>query len=321
MLKTIRLKNYRSHRDTVVELDPHVNVIVGRGQAGKTNIMRGFETMRLNRPMGFKYHSWFSKGATEIVVETTEGYVVTFTKDKKDGVVYTVQWPETKLAHRVEEYRKVGTKVPDQVTAALNMTDLNMQWQHDSPYLVTGSTAQIGKAINAVIDFEELDKWISEINSKRTKVKMEIKSVTGQLNLARDELAQLSRVSEVGDLIAEAEQLDGRIARKRTRCHDIEGFVTRIIGMQRVIHEHGKKIKAKEPIDAATVLQATIDAKCEKYDLLSKAVGAHKILQTSLRAKAMAKGAYLNIIKNLGMCPTCYTPIDADTIARIKEEL
>ena len=89
MLKSLRVKNFQSHRDSLIKFSPGVNVLVGDPQNGKTAILRALNLVRTNRPSGFRFHSHFAKdGNTEIIIETDSGEV-NFLKNET-GSVYSV---------------------------------------------------------------------------------------------------------------------------------------------------------------------------------------------------------------------------------------
>ena len=52
MISKIELKNIQSHKDTTIELDPGINIIVGSSNNGKSTIMRAINWVTYNRPLG-----------------------------------------------------------------------------------------------------------------------------------------------------------------------------------------------------------------------------------------------------------------------------
>lgn len=50
MFKKLALKNYKTHKDTVLEFSPGVNVITGDTGQGKTNILLSLAWVKDNRP-------------------------------------------------------------------------------------------------------------------------------------------------------------------------------------------------------------------------------------------------------------------------------
>jgi len=57
MIKTLSIQNYQSHKDSTLEFDPGVNVIVGSTDSGKTAIIRALRWLIWNRPNGDSFRS------------------------------------------------------------------------------------------------------------------------------------------------------------------------------------------------------------------------------------------------------------------------
>lgn len=312
MIKKMIITNYRSHQATELDFHPNVNVIVGRGQAGKSNIMRAFDTARTNRPMGFRYHSWFAGDEdTTITVFADDDQILTFAKNK-DGAHYLVN------GHPM---RKIGTKVPEEVSRLLNMVDLNMQWQHDSPYLITGSVGQIGKAINAVIDFEEIDQWLSELRSRKAKVGQSKKTITQLLTDAQGELATMPNTKAAGDLIAAAELLEEKIRRDKS-------YHAKLAYLIQDIQTHSHELEAITPMLAAEGLmqraehhQAQIDQWERERVWLSDGLTISAQLSGAEDEVKFAETRLWEAVLQMGQCPTCGQDIDKQHLDHILEAL
>ena len=60
MIQELKVKNYQSHKETSLTLHSGVNVIVGNPQNGKSALLRSLVWLKDNRPLGFRFNSWFS---------------------------------------------------------------------------------------------------------------------------------------------------------------------------------------------------------------------------------------------------------------------
>jgi len=52
MIKYLQIQNFQSHKDSLLEFDPGVNVIVGSSDSGKTAVIRALRWLVWNRPSG-----------------------------------------------------------------------------------------------------------------------------------------------------------------------------------------------------------------------------------------------------------------------------
>ena len=324
MLKSITIQNYRSHEKTTFLLHSNVNVIVGRGQAGKTNVMRAFNTLRTNRPMGFKYQSWFTDKDTIITTETTEGTVVEFTKNKK-GAGYSLRIQGTVPStgdYSHNKYETVGTKVPEPVTQALNIDDLNMQWQHDTPYLITGSSGDIGRAINKVIDFSELDTWIKTIKGEtrrlNTQKEVKEKAITDQ----QLQLAALPDTKAAGTLITNAELFNSKVTSYQNKIVDIETTVKNVKNSVDSINRYAPMLDAEKFIYKAEEYQNTANSIQVQINWINKGIDYYNTLKRKEEVVAAIKAKLWEAVSKLAECPMCRQPIsDKSHLNHILEAL
>ena len=74
MLKSLKIRNFESHRNTQLNFHPGVNVIVGESDQGKTAILRALEWVLFNRPLGEDIKSnWLEDINTYVQVEFDDG--------------------------------------------------------------------------------------------------------------------------------------------------------------------------------------------------------------------------------------------------------
>lgn len=261
MINKIVINNFRSHEHTILELHPHVNAIIGRGQAGKTNVKRAVEWVANNRPLGSGFVSWWADGKpTEVFIGVTnpEGaYTVSMIKVGDGSAVYRVNDPKGE----VHEFKKMGSKVPELVRTVLNLDAVNMQHQLDQPYLVTGSKGDISRAVNRVIEAEVADRWLTELNSRDTQNKQHVKALELVMDTQQTAVNLLSAVPTAEAFIIQAELEDTRLSVAVRRADGIAQLLTDLAGAEATVADLTRIVK---PLDAAVTkaeeVQAQIDA-------------------------------------------------------------
>ena len=75
MINKLKTKNYQSHQDTELNFDPGVNIIIGSSNEGKSVIMRVFEWIINNRPLGASFVSYWNKDGKENIKNSTYGEI------------------------------------------------------------------------------------------------------------------------------------------------------------------------------------------------------------------------------------------------------
>ena len=199
MFKRIEIKNFQSHKNTSLDLVNGVNVIVGQSDSGKTAIIRALRWLVDNRPSGFRFHSDFTEDETQVSCLLDSGIKITHAK-KKNQAVYLLESSKGK-----EEFGSVGTNVPDQVKAALNLSDINFSYQMDKPFLITDSPGEVARTFNKVTRLERVDEWVKEVASK-------IRSKKGEVQAGKEKEKSLTeQIEELKYLDDLKKELDGLI--------------------------------------------------------------------------------------------------------------
>jgi exonuclease SbcC len=327
MINQIELINYRSHEHTVLDLDAHVNVIVGRGQAGKTNIKRGVEWVRKNRPLGTKMMNRFAgDDPCEVIITVTNPdglYRITARRTHKDGMSYHV------ISHyngddipQEQHFDTPGTKVPDVVTRLLNMDEINIHEQLGAPYLVAGSTGEISRAVNRVIQAEEADKWLTELNSRRNANTAFIKSHTATLEAGEKRLAEMAPLDHVAELLTIVERVERQIAQKERQA---DRLLQLMEAHQSATNEIDEINRTLEPLTQLIQTAETADAEIQRLEaqasVINAALAARHGVETYEKQYRAAKEQYIQTITELGECPTCFSRIGRDVIRAIEEGL
>lgn len=220
MLQSIRL-TLQSHKATLVEFHPGVNYIIGRSRQGKSTILRGLIKVAWNRPtqgMERWVHKHDPKNVSDIEVVTSEGHSV----DLRIGSpqTYTVDG---------EELSGFGQGVPQAVTDALRLGELNISGQHDRPFLLFDTPGEVARTLNRVVRLDVIDRTLANWAAEKRRNDREV-----QIQEAR--IRELWE-QETGfpDLEAGAAMLDGLEAKERER----EDKVGRIDGLETIREQLG----------------------------------------------------------------------------------
>jgi len=157
MINQLTIQNFQSHENTVLEFAPGLNIIVGSSNSGKTALLRAFEWVRNNRPLGT---SLIRSGTDSASVSVeTDSHTIERSRGKRNNC-YTITGGGS-----AGELEALGASVPQQVTDALGLVDINVSGQLDKHYLVLDAPGKIAAAVNDVIHLERAQSAISTLNS------------------------------------------------------------------------------------------------------------------------------------------------------------
>lgn len=172
MIKELTLQNFQSHKDTSIQFDPGVNIIVGSSDTGKSSILRALRWVVWNRPSGDSFRSNWG-GRTKVELFTDNAHVIR-AKDKQEEYVLG----DT-------HFTAFRTDVPDEIIKALNLSEINLQTQLEAPFLLSNTPGEVAQHFNKIARLDKIDsglqnvsRWIRELTQdigykKETKKKYE----------------------------------------------------------------------------------------------------------------------------------------------------
>jgi len=160
MFKTLHIQNFQSHKDTLLEFDPGVNVIIGQSDSGKTAILRALKWLITNRPGGDAFRSNWG-GDTLINLSMEEGRIQRIKSAKNNMYLLNDQ-----------EFKAMGMDVPEEIKSVLNINEVNLQAQLDRPFLLDDSSGEVAQYFNQIARLDIIDtgrknieKWYRQITS------------------------------------------------------------------------------------------------------------------------------------------------------------
>lgn len=234
MIRSIHIKNFQSHADSILELSPTVTVITGESDQGKTAILRALRKVLRNIPTGDFFIRWHQTGNCEIEIDV-DGVPIKRIVGKKNVNVYSIG---------EMEFKNFGVNIPDEVRLAMKISDvqvferekidLNIRTQHESLFLVGGSGVEAlrGRIFGKITGSDKINRALTVLNSnlktskktlelanlRRTAYEVEITNL-GYLKRAKQLLdfvqSQLRTMVTVNKRLEEARLLFAKLAEVR----------------------------------------------------------------------------------------------------------
>jgi exonuclease SbcC len=218
LLHTLRIRGFQSHRDSLLEFVPGLNVIVGPSDAGKSAILRALWWLLYNQPRG---EETIQEGSPEQFVEArfTRGTVARARTRANNG------WYRYALPGGDPVVLKgFGTDVPAPVTAVhqmplLVLTDaeesVNVATQFAPPFLLGATPTQRAVLLDALADAQSAQEAASLAAKAAHAASASLAAVTAQLASVEAELAALPDYDALFGLVARAQSCLQEAERKR----------------------------------------------------------------------------------------------------------
>ncbi len=318
-MKLIRfhIQNFQSHKDTVLEFESGLNILVGSTNTGKSASLRALRKLIRDDPSG---KAFISKWASNMRLE------LEFTHKGKTFSVVRQLTPSKNLYYLDgDEYGGFGKKIPQEIQDALEMglveleagdvLDLHFSDQHDVPFMVSkGSAGTRSKLLGKIAGLHVLDRAISRINSDIRASNSDCKHIIATRDILQADLDDFPDLWYDKELVVSLKDLLDLSKQKQIRF-------ARLTDVQDELHCCSTTITMLED---ATLPEIKVDFKKLRHKI-AELTGARKIHTelTKLASEAISVknndfdvrlAAYIKehgtILKDLGMCPTCKKPVE-----------
>jgi exonuclease SbcC len=196
MLTSLHITNFQSHKESHLEFNPGVNVIIGESDSGKTAILRALRWVLTNRPGGDSFRSSWG-GDTSIGIWTENNLIVR----EKIGTNNIYRLGDT-------EFKAFGTEVPEEIQDALNMNEINVQNQLDLPFLLRDSPGQVAAHFNKIAHLDAIDKSMQLIEKWTRALNQQLKDNESNLLQQQESLTEYSYLPEMEKVIEDAEWVE-----------------------------------------------------------------------------------------------------------------
>jgi len=264
MIKSIHIENFQSHANTELEFSPGVNVIVGTSDSGKTAIIRALRWVRWNRPSGDSFRSKWG-GSTSVLVECEEAKVSRI-KDKSDKFLLCPKGRDEM------EFKAFGTNVPEEIVALLNLDEINLQSQHDAPFLISETPGAVAAHFNKVAHLDKIDTATSKINGWLRGLKSDIEHTETDIESEKIKLEAFTNLDKFEAELEVLEALAADLTNLKNRKEALQKDIKKLQTLQVDIITLEDFIIHEPLIDAILDLITKRDEERKQYGDLLKVV-------------------------------------------------
>ena len=261
MINSISITNFQAHKKTEIEFDPGVNVVTGPSDAGKSSVLRAMLWVINNRPSGDSIKNWDCKKDAEVRVgiQLDNGLIGKGRVNGKSSYVFC-ESPKEKFGLTIQDdihYEAIKTDVPSEIAEALNLSDINIQAQHDSYFLLNDSPGEVARRLNELTGLDIIDKLFKFINSKTLSTK---RSIDDEATLCKTLSDQISDLDYIDRLEVELDELEKLVEEK-------SGKLDRFVAVANILQDIGEADEAskiyKHHVDALPKVEGLLDCCAE----------------------------------------------------------
>lgn len=276
MLQTIQIKNFQSHDNSVLDLSPGINTLVGDSDCGKSAVMRAILWAITNSPQGDAHVSDWVKtpkgkvkageccmvaidsnpgqGKFSVCRKRSEGFNGYVVYDGGDGPV---------------EFAALRNDVPGEVSRCFNIGPVNIQRQMDAPFLIASTPGEAARFINQLVNLTDIDLAQTEINSLARSCAADLRAAVANRDAGKDAVEKMAWVGRLRGLVDELTRMDRELTDQAARVDKLRASLDEYDRVLSVISSMEGIDCAADALDRARRVGADIGAISGKYNRLA----------------------------------------------------
>lgn len=232
------IKNFQSHKETVLELSPTVNSLEGVSDSGKSAVLRSLLWCLTNKPDGVAFASNWAKdkkGKLKDDVRVSIDNITRFRTADTNGYIRYVPGKDP------QTYEALKGTVPPDIESAINIGGVNIQRQMDPPFLLSSTPGDAARYVNELIGLVEIDAYQKALKGKAHDNANSLKDENKRLSEAEAALAQY-------DWVAGAKEKVDELAGIEATCTSLEADLVKLSELD-ALNEVSAELKEAEALE------------------------------------------------------------------------
>lgn len=306
MIRELYVENFQSHEQTCLKFDPGVNAIIGESDSGKSGLLRALRWVFRNRPQGDAFRSDWG-GVTRVRVDIDDKVIH---KTRSDNLhTYSLFSPDLEQAIT---FKALRSEVPIEIMQALNIQEVNIQHQHDRPFLLDASPGEVATHFNRIAHLDIIDRGSQKIRKWIRSIATETDLDENRLERLEEELLQFDYLEEFEKQVAALEKLEKKKISLKDSQQKLLATTAAIKEIKGQLPEHEKLVSLEKLVDPVLVLFRQKAGMAVKISSLSKEINQAKQIAAELNYEKDHVVVLQNQFKKEfpDVCPLCDAPKD-----------
>ncbi len=252
----VALKNFQSHKNTVLKFDNKLNIIVGPSDSGKTSVLRGIKWVLYNEPLG-DYFMRDGEDSCSVTISLNNGVRVERYRDKSKNQ-YNIYNGEEK-----ETYEGFGSGVPLEVSQAIGIDKLeldqkesrsiNLAEQLEGPFLISEKPSVKASSIGRLVGANIIDDALKESLKDNRNLNIKLNALSADNQTLEEELKSYDYLEKLSRSIEKLDLIYIKIEEKqklRARLEDLEKANRENVDLKNKNLETLDKLKSIEKLES-----------------------------------------------------------------------
>lgn len=222
-LKKVILKNFQSHKDSSIEFDQGLNIIVGPSDSGKSAVIRGIKWALYNDPAGDYFIREGEKEAS-VTLEFSNNIKIKRLRSKSKNSYIIINNDGEEII-----FEGFGNKVPQEIIDLIGIEKvpldtnesnaINLGEQLEGAFLLSEKGSTRASAIGRLVGVNLIDDALKDTLKDVRNISIEKKSLTESIKSTEEELITFNYLDNLKENILKMEDIRDNI-RKKTIMKD-----------------------------------------------------------------------------------------------------
>jgi DNA repair ATPase RecN len=307
VLTHIEIENFQSLRQVSIGLG-RFTVVTGATGSGKSAVIRAARHLAFNaRGTGY-----ITRGAKSCKVtvggQDGDGWAVRLERGAGRGKdCYRLHRGPVLRENPGEVFAKLAGGVPEQVTDALQLSELNFAAQFDRPFLLDSSGGEAARVLGKLTNVTLLFEAARECSRRRLEVMGDLKRAEAELARLTEEAQRFRGMRGRQEAVSEAEEALERVQDTEARLGRLRALTARLEAAEAAL----ERAAPPQVPDGSRLeeLAGRLDRARSLYAQLDGAVlameGARFAVSEAGAAERAAHERLHQVLAEAGQCPTC----------------
>jgi exonuclease SbcC len=264
MIQSLTLANIQNHTSTKLHFSPGVNYITGPSDNGKTTVVRAIRWVAFNRPAG------------DVLIQTgSEGGSVIIQLDRRCRIVREKNKKVNGYRINRETYKAIALNVPEEISKALNMNDINIQGQFDNFFLLQDTPGSVSQKFNAIVGLDLIDVVLKKAGANVTRHQQDSIRHQEALAMATNSHTQYQHIDSINAIITRLEVCHKTIRQYSEKIQKLKEFQLLFEELQNKINRLKNDIAALPRLCAIRDMLHQAEELREKKEQMAVVWGAY----------------------------------------------
>ena len=312
MLTELVIAGFQSLRDVRIAFGKFT-VVTGPTSSGKSSLIRAVQLVTFNA-RGTSYISRGAKSCQVLLGSQEQAWAVAIERGGgRDAyrIVRLVNEPMSPEGYMdepcVDEFTKLGGKVPYQVEALLNLRDINFAGQFDRPYLLAESAGEVARTLGQLTNVTLIFEAAREASRRKAQLAADLKQAERELYSVRQELPRFQTLPLRLAALRRAQEAQIATAGLQQRGTRLQALLSQYSAAQAQLDAiHTVPVPDLSTLEAAVARAARLQELVIQYEHWAHEADAGSSYIEAMQSMALeAQDNAAKLLREAGRCPTC----------------